>query len=221
MVSDDCKETTDLRGMLNAAFDELKTVLDDPSSYEPVNSISKAKEPAGGVDAMLDSGASVQLGVVISPANATDQRINWTSSDPSVAVVDENGVVTAISSGTAVIRAEAADCTKSNTASYSGISCDIYTCDARYAAEFNITVDGGVTYIYGDATADGLLAADDASAVLQKVLVDKYVMPIEEKTDNWMKYVDATADNLLAADDAAAILQKVLTDSYTMPCEKK
>ena len=221
MVSADCKETTDLRGMLNAAFDELKAVLDDPSSYEPVYSVAKAEEPAGGVDAMLDKGASVQLGVVISPANATDQRINWTSSDPSVAVVDENGVVTAVSGGTAVIRAEAADCTKSNTASYSGVSYDVYTCDDRYAAEFNITVDGGVAFLYGDATADGILAADDAAAVLQKVLVDKYELPIQKKTDNWLKYVDATADGILAADDATAILQKVLMDSYSMPCEKK
>ena len=55
--------------------------------------------------------------------------------------------------------------------------------------------------------------------ILQKVLVDSYKMPIEDKTDNWLKYADTTADGILAADDATAVMQKVLVDSYTMPCE--
>ena len=219
-VSSDNK-VTDLKLEFDNSFAELKKVLDDPTGYNPVQSIAKAAEPQSGVDAALASGEKKSLSVVFSPADASDKRVKWISSDPSVAVVDENGNVTALSSGTVTIRAEAVDSTMSQSASYSGLSYDVFTCDPNYAAEFVVTVDGGAAYLYGDATADGLLAADDAAAVLQKVLVDSYKMPIEGKTDGWLKYADVTADSILAADDAAAIMQKVLVDSYTMPCEDK
>ena len=46
-----------------------------------------------------------QLSVNVAPANATYQDITYTSSDPRIAKVDENGVVRAISTGTATITA--------------------------------------------------------------------------------------------------------------------
>ena len=45
----------------------------------------------------------------VSPWNATDQTVTWTSSNPSVASVDQNGKVTALQEGTAVITAKAGD----------------------------------------------------------------------------------------------------------------
>ena len=77
------------------------------------------------------------------------------------------------------------------------------------------------TFIYGDVTADGMLAADDASAIMQKVLLGSYTMPIEEKTSDWFKYTDVSADDLLAADDALCVMQAVLVDSYKMPVLNK
>lgn len=47
---------------------------------------------------------SVGLRPSISPVNASDQGIHWTSSDLKVAVVDENGLVTGIGVGEATIR---------------------------------------------------------------------------------------------------------------------
>ena len=46
---------------------------------------------------------SLQITPSIEPENATDQTIVWSSSDPSVASVDENGTVTAIAPGTVII----------------------------------------------------------------------------------------------------------------------
>ena len=43
--------------------------------------------------------------VIFSPENATIKTVTWSSSDPSVISVDENGVVTAVSPGVAVITA--------------------------------------------------------------------------------------------------------------------
>ena len=45
------------------------------------------------------------LSVTINPSNATDKTLAWSSSNESVARVDENGYVTAVSAGTATITA--------------------------------------------------------------------------------------------------------------------
>ena len=43
------------------------------------------------------------------PDNAWNRTVTWRSSDPSIATVDENGTVTAIAEGEAIITAELAD----------------------------------------------------------------------------------------------------------------
>lgn len=49
------------------------------------------------------------LTATITPENATNQNVTWTSSDETVAAVDETGKVTAVAAGEAVITAAAAD----------------------------------------------------------------------------------------------------------------
>ena len=51
----------------------------------------------------------------VAPDNATDKTVTWTSSDPNVATVDANGVVTAVSAGTATITATATNGTTETT----------------------------------------------------------------------------------------------------------
>ncbi|MBE6853216.1 MAG: carbohydrate-binding protein [Ruminococcus sp.] len=51
----------------------------------------------------LNAGDTSSVTATVSPSNATDKVVIWTSSNPLVASVDENGVVTAISKGTAEI----------------------------------------------------------------------------------------------------------------------
>lgn len=48
-------------------------------------------------------GETQNLVAVVSPEDASDKQINWSSSDSDVAMVNENGIVTAKKSGTAVI----------------------------------------------------------------------------------------------------------------------
>lgn len=57
----------------------------------------------------LIPGNSKQLTASIKPENATDQSVSWSSSNYSVASVDENGLVTAKGTGTATITCKAKD----------------------------------------------------------------------------------------------------------------
>ena len=52
---------------------------------------------------------TLTLTATVAPDNATNKAVTWTSSDSAVATVDQNGVVTAVAPGTAVITATAAD----------------------------------------------------------------------------------------------------------------
>lgn len=58
---------------------------------------------------IVDFSASETLTATISPANATNNSVTWTSSNTDVATVNENGEVTAVASGTAIITATAND----------------------------------------------------------------------------------------------------------------
>lgn len=69
-----------------------------------VQSISVTKR-----EITLHPGESATLSVSIEPEDATDKTIRFISSDPSLAVVDENGRITAIASGTATVTIFSAD----------------------------------------------------------------------------------------------------------------
>ena len=51
----------------------------------------------------LGKGETQQLTATVNPENASNKNVSWTSSDESVATVDENGNVTAVGRGTATI----------------------------------------------------------------------------------------------------------------------
>ena len=55
----------------------------------------------------LNIGESKKLTATVKPDDATDKAVTWTSNDPAVAAVDENGKVTALSVGTTAVTAKA------------------------------------------------------------------------------------------------------------------
>lgn len=59
--------------------------------------------------AIETKGGTYQFTSKVLPANATNKTLKWTSSNPKVATVDQNGKVTGISEGTVTITAEATD----------------------------------------------------------------------------------------------------------------
>ena len=76
------------------------------------NTIEKADIPVASVSisrssAELVEGESLTLTASVSPSDATEKTVSWSSSKPSVASVDQKGTVNALSVGTAVIKASA------------------------------------------------------------------------------------------------------------------
>lgn len=57
----------------------------------------------------LNVGKSFTITAMVKPDNAWNRTVTWSSSDPSIATVNENGTVTAIAEGEAIITAESAD----------------------------------------------------------------------------------------------------------------
>lgn len=57
----------------------------------------------------LTVGATAQITANITPANATDKSLSWTSTNAGVATVDSNGNVKAVGAGTAYVRATNSD----------------------------------------------------------------------------------------------------------------
>ena len=53
----------------------------------------------------LTPGTTATLHVVYNPTNAAEKRVDWSTQNPGVATVDENGVVTAVELGTTTITA--------------------------------------------------------------------------------------------------------------------
>jgi hypothetical protein len=79
---------------------------------------------------------STQLLPVFTPANTTNQKVSWSSSDENMATVDENGIVTALSvPGDVTISAVADD-------------------DESITAEYTITIVGSAVAVTGVSIAD-------------------------------------------------------------------
>ena len=106
------------------------------STEIPVTSISLDKNTIS-----LTEGDSYQLKATVSPSNATNRTVTWSSSNTSVATVSNNGNVMALKAGNATITAK--------SGSISAI-CSVIV-QAKGPATHRAVIDG-ITYIYQDGT---------------------------------------------------------------------
>nr|WP_321500902.1 S8 family serine peptidase [uncultured Dethiosulfovibrio sp.] len=98
----------------------LKAVRNDVG-YVPATGIAVSTPSVS-----LDGGNTFQLTATVSPANATNKMVGWSSSNPAVATVSGTGLVRAVSGGTAVISAWSNDggLLSNTTVSVTGSSSD-------------------------------------------------------------------------------------------------
>ena len=95
---------------LDAEFDKetntLKFVTDRFSTYAIAytdNALASCVTLTPDSKTLTGKGETVQLIASVTPDNAVNKKLTWTTSDSSVATVDENGLVTAVANGTAII----------------------------------------------------------------------------------------------------------------------
>lgn len=87
----------------------LKYTAADQTLVIVPNEIAVTEVKLDKTSATLEIGENVTLVATVSPDNATDKTVTWTSSDESIATVDENGKVTAVKEGTVIITATCGD----------------------------------------------------------------------------------------------------------------
>ncbi len=162
----------------------------DASVKHPVESMYLTEE-----DSKLSKGGFLQLNAYVTPSNATNKDIVWTSDNEAVAVVFDSGLVKAVGNGEAVITATSAD-------------------DAKFTQSVKITVGKQTQpvpdFTYGDVTGDEKITSDDALTVL------KAVVKLIELDENQTLAADVTGDGKVTSDDALEILKHVvkLIDSF-------
>lgn len=106
-------------------------------------------------EGVLTVGNSVTVTATVTPDNATNATVNWTSSDEKVATVDSNGKVTAVAAGNATIKA--------TSESDGDVSAD-YALTVNKAAAKPATKYSGTTSSAGAATTPSYTAPSAPSA---------------------------------------------------------
>ncbi len=117
----------------------ILNIVRNVTNQVPLTGISLDKS-----ELSMFNGETKQLTVKYNPSNTTDNKaVTWTSSDSSIAKVNENGEVVAIGKGTATITAKV----------------------GKFTATCKVTVSNNV--IVGDIDADGAVTISDAMMIFK------------------------------------------------------
>lgn len=93
-----------------AAIDNVKITTSAPAGPVAVTGVTLDKTSAS-----VEAGQTLQLTATVSPTNADNKNVSWSSNNPTVANVDQNGLVTAYSAGNATITVTTEDGSKTAT----------------------------------------------------------------------------------------------------------
>lgn len=122
-------------------------------SVTPVTGVSLNKSSLS-----LDVNNTSQLTATVSPNNATNKSVSWTSSDESVATVSSSGLVTAVGNGTATITVTTssggytATCKVTVTTPVTGLALNTTSTSIHYSSISNITKTIVATITPSDAS---------------------------------------------------------------------
>ncbi len=105
-------------------------------------------------EATMKIGETLTLTATVTPDDATDKSVTWSSSDDKIATVDEDGTVTAVAEGEAVIT--------------------VKTTDGGYTAECKVTVKDVASAVDGTSVIIG---------VYPNPFIDWFIVEVTEDTD--------------------------------------
>ena len=143
---------------------------------------------------MKNIGDTVLLKAVISPDDAEDKTVTWTSTDPTIVSVDSHGKIVAQKDGVAKII--------------------VASKDGGSSASCNVKVK---TYgiVYGDCNGDGAVTATDIS-VLNQAVNGTLKLSEEEK-----KVFDLNGDGRINNEDMELLKQFILGTRTSFPVEEQ
>ena len=142
--------------------------------------------------------AAVQLKATVSPDNATDKTVIWSSDKPEVATVDATGKVTAVAAGEATITAQIGEKTatcqvtvnkKAGSISYAATSIEKQPTDPAFTNALTKTGDGKVSYSSDkesvakvNATTGEVTIVGDGEATITATVADSDTYTYATKT---------------------------------------
>ncbi|MGG4144945.1 Ig-like domain-containing protein [Paenibacillus algorifonticola] len=122
-------------------------------------------------------GSTGTLTAGVSPSNATNKKVTWTSSDPSVATVDEDGVVTPLRAGTVTITGTTEDGGRTATSTVTVNETDVAVTGVTVSpAALTLTAGGGT----GTVTA-GVSPSNATNAKVTWTSSDPSVATVDEE----------------------------------------
>ncbi|MBD5543631.1 MAG: leucine-rich repeat protein [Lachnospiraceae bacterium] len=140
----DTGDKTPFLGMIDGKSQFMSGGTDTVAATSPVPKGQGGSEsiPATGItldrnSASLDIGGTVTFTATISPSNATNKRVTWSSSNKTVATVNSKGMVTAVNEGTAIITAKTSNgltATANITVAASGVKVTAVTVNPQAAS---------------------------------------------------------------------------------------
>ena len=129
----------------------------------------------------LKVGQKIHNYATVLPENTEDKRVTWSSSDPTVASVDNNGLITALKVGVAFITATTVD-------------------GSNLSATGKVTV----TTSPGDVSGDGTISIKDVTDLINILLTDGEAPDAADVNGDGLvniKDVTELIDVLLASED--------------------
>ena len=161
-TSDEAVATVDEAGVVTAVSAGVATITAKAGDVEATCEVTVERAFVAVEEITLDQtaatlveGETITLVATVTPDEATDKSVTWTTSDEAVATVDEEGVVTAISAGVATITAKAGDVEA---------TCEV-TVESAFVAVEEITLDQtAATLVEGEAiTLVATVTPDEAT----------------------------------------------------------
>ena len=162
------------RGVISDVWIDNVIVKDITTGVATANGVSISPSRLS-----LTTGQTGQLTRTIAPSNASNQSVTWTSDNTAVATVNSNGVVSAVSTGTAIITATSADggfTSKATVSVNAGVT------------SYSTRLSGTTNERYGLAKSLSVMPGDT-------IKMEVYAKYLDNNTNNW----NAALTNLMTA----------------------
>ena len=172
----------------------------------------------------LLEGETITLIATVSPDNATDKTVVWSTSDASIATVDNNGVVKAIKVGKVTITAKAGDKTATcevtvNPVPVDGIVLDKAEVELLEGDSITLTAtvspDNATDKTVTWSTSDASIATVDNNGVVKAIKVGKVTITAKAG-DNTATCEVTVKPNDVGIDDVNVTVNVLNGDIYTI-----